>query len=54
MFELAVPPWSNVPPPHSHTVNEEIAPVIGAGRPPDKAALVAVMRRRGLVPAAPR
>ena len=24
MFELTVPPGSNVPPPHSHTNNEEI------------------------------
>ena len=115
MFELTVPPGSNVPPPHSHTNNEEIvyvlegtlrysvgtdtrdltpgqsmrtpkgsvhgfsnpfgsvaralitmppdvgpkyfedvASVINAGGPPDKAALVAVMSRYGLVPAAPR
>ena len=115
MFELTVPPGSNVPPPHSHTNNEEIvyvlegtlrytvgddtrdlspgetmrtpkgavhgfsnpfggvaralitmapdvgaqyfedvASVIKAGGPPDKAALVAVMSRYGLVPAAPR
>lgn len=115
MFELTVPPGSNVPPPHSHTDNEEIvyvlegtlrytvgadtqdltpgqtmrtprgsvhgfsnpfgsvaralitlapdigpkyfedvACVINAGGPPDKAALVAVMNRYGLVPAAPR
>ena len=115
MFELVVPPGSNVPPPHSHTNNEEIvyvlegtlrytvgddtrdlspgetlrtpkgavhgfsnpfggvaralitmapdvgaqyfedvASVIKAGGPPDKAALVAVMSRYGLVPAAPR
>lgn len=53
MFELTVPPGSSVPPPHSHTDNEEVAAVIGAGGPPDKAALVAVMRRHGLVPAAP-
>ncbi|MGB6100674.1 MAG: cupin domain-containing protein [Comamonas sp.] len=114
MFELTVPPGSNVPPPHSHTNNEEIvyvlegtlrysvdgdtrdltpgqtmrtpkgsvhgfsnpfggvaraliilapdigpkyfedvASVIHAGGPPDKAALVAVMGRYGLVPAAP-
>lgn len=114
MFELTVPPGSNVPPAHSHTDNEEIvyvlegtlrysvgadtqdlvpgqtmrtpkgavhgfsnpfgsvaralitlapdigpkyfeeiAAVVGAGGPPDKAALVAVMRRHGLVPAAP-
>ncbi len=115
MFELTVPPGSNVPPPHSHTNNEEIvyvlegtlrysvgadtrdltlgqamrtpkgsvhgfsnpfgsvaralitlaphlgpkyfddvASVINAGGPPDKAALAAVMSRYGLVPAAPR
>ncbi|MGH8822319.1 MAG: cupin domain-containing protein [Rhodoferax sp.] len=115
MFELTVPPGSNVPPPHSHTDNEEIvyvlegtlrysvgsdtrdltpgqtmqtprgtvhgfsnpfdgvaralitlspdigaqyfkdvAAVINAGGPPDKAALMAVMGRYGLVPAAPK
>ena len=115
MFELTVPPGSNVPPPHSHTENEEIvyvlegrlryavgpdvrdltpgqtmrtpkgsvhgfsnpfggvaralitmapdvgakyfedvASVINAAGPPDKAALVAVMSRYGLVPATPR
>lgn len=115
MFELTVPPGSNVPPPHSHSNNEEIvyalegtlrytvgaetrdlapgqsmrtprgtvhafsnpfdrvaralivlspdigaqyfrdvAAVINAGGPPDKAALVAVMGRYGLVPAAPK
>jgi quercetin dioxygenase-like cupin family protein len=109
MFELTVPPGSNVPPPHSHANNEEIvfvlegtlrysvdaetrdlapgqtmrtpkgsvhgfsnpfgsvaralitmspdigsryfqdvAAVVGAGGPPDKAALVAVMSRYGL------
>lgn len=114
MFELTVPPGSNVPPAHSHTDNEEIvyvlegtlrysvgadtrdltpgqtmrtpkgavhgfsnpfgsvaralitlapdigpsyfeeiAAVVGAGGPPDKAALAAVMGRHGLVPAAP-
>ena len=114
VFELTVPPGSNVPPPHSHTYNEEmvyvlegtlrysvgadtrdltpgqtmrtpkgsvhgfsnpfggvaralitmapdigpryfedVASVINAGGPPDKAALVAVMSRYGLVPAAP-
>ena len=114
MFELTVPPGSNVPPAHSHTNNEEIvyvlegtlrysvgtdtrdltpgqsmrtprgavhgfsnpfgnaaralitlapdigpkyfedvASVVNAGGPPDKAALVAVMSRYGLVPAAP-
>jgi quercetin dioxygenase-like cupin family protein len=115
IFELTVPPGSNVPPPHSHTNNEEIvyvlegtlrytvgtesrdlapgqtmqtpkgsvhgfsnpfdaparalitlapdigatyfeevAAVVNAGGPPDKAALVAVMGRYGLVPAPPR
>lgn len=115
MFELSVPPGSNVPPPHSHSNNEEcvyvlqgtlrytvgdetrdlapgqgmhtpkgiahafsnpfdapakalialspdigaqyfrdIAAVVNAGGPPDKAALVAVMSRYGLVPAAPK
>ncbi len=115
LFELTVPPGSNVPPPHSHTDNEEIvyvlegtlrysvgndtrdlspgqtmrtpkgsvhgfsnpfgsvaralitlapdigpkyfedvASVVNAGGPPDKAAIVAVMSRHGLVPAAPR
>jgi quercetin dioxygenase-like cupin family protein len=115
MFELTVPPGSNVPPPHSHTNNEEIvyvlegtlrytvgaqtrdlvagetmqtpkgsvhgfsnpfgtvaralitlspdigakyfedvAEVVGAGGPPDKDALIAVMGRYGLLPAAPR
>jgi quercetin dioxygenase-like cupin family protein len=115
MFELTIPPGSNVPPAHSHTNNEEIvyvlegtlrysvgtdtrdltpgqsmrtprgavhgfsnpfgnaaralitlapdigpkyfedvASVVNAGGPPDKAALVAVMSRYGLVPAAPR
>jgi quercetin dioxygenase-like cupin family protein len=114
MFELTVPPASNVPPPHSHSNNEElvyvlegtlrytvgsdtrdlgpgqsmrtprgtvhafsnpfdrparalvilspdigaqyfkdVAAVINAGGPPDKAALVAVMGRYGLAPAAP-
>jgi quercetin dioxygenase-like cupin family protein len=114
MFELSVPPGSNVPPPHSHSNNEEcvyvlegtlryrvgdttrdLAPgdsmftpkgtvhgfsnpfsalaralivlspdigaqyfidvgnVVNAGGPPDKAALIAVMARYGLVPAAP-
>lgn len=113
MFELTVPPVSNVPPPHSHSINEElvyvlqgtlrytvgtdtrdlapgqsmhtprgtvhafsnpfdgvaralivlspdigaqyfndIASVVNVGGPPDKGALVAVMRRYGLVPAA--
>jgi quercetin dioxygenase-like cupin family protein len=115
MFELTVPPGSNVPPPHSHTNNEEVvfvlegtlrytvdaetrdltpgqtmrtprgsvhgfsnpfgsvaraiitmapdvgakyfqdvAAVVSAGGPPDKAALVAVMSRYGLAPANPR
>ena len=115
MFELTVPPSSNVPPPHSHFNNEEcvyvltgtlrysvgaetrdltmgqtmstprgevhafsnpfaetaralivlspdigvqyfkdVATVINAGGPPDKAALVSVMSRYGLVPATPK
>ena len=115
VFELTVPPGSNVPPPHSHSNNEEIvyvldgtlrysvgsesrdltpgqtmhtprgvvhgfsnpfddpvralivlspdighqyfkdvAAVVNKGGPPDKATLVAVMGRYGLVPAAPR
>jgi uncharacterized cupin superfamily protein len=115
LFELTVPPGSNVPPPHSHSNNEEcvyvlegvlrytvgsdtrdlavgesmstpkgvvhafsnphsqaaralivnspdigaqyfkdVAAVIDAGGPPDRAALIAVMSRYGLVPAAPR
>ena len=115
MFELTVPPSSNVPPPHSHSDNEEcvyvlegtlrytvgaetrdltpgqsmatpkgvvhgfsnpfaevakamivlspdigaqyftdVAAVVNAGGPPDKAALVSVMSRYGLVPAAPK
>jgi len=114
MFELTVPPGSNVPPPHSHSNNEEcvyvlegklqytvgpqtrdlsvdqsmstpkgvvhafanpfettaralivnspdigaqyfrdIAAVVNTGGPPDKKALVAVMSKYGLVPAAP-
>jgi quercetin dioxygenase-like cupin family protein len=114
VFELVVPAGSNVPPPHSHTFNQEcvyvlegtlrysvdglardLAPgdwmhtpkgavhgfsnphgttaralimltpdigaqyfrdvgeVVNAGGPPDKARLVAVMGRYGLVPAAP-
>ena len=114
MFELTVPAGSNVPPPHSHSNNEEcvyvlagtlrysvgaetrdltegetmstprgavhafsnpfaetaralivmspdigaqyfkdVAAVINAGGPPDKAALISVMSRYGLVPAAP-
>lgn len=115
LFELTVPAGSNVPPPHSHSNNEEcvyvlagtlrytvgdetrdltpgqsmstpkgvvhafsnpftetaralivqspdigaqyfrdIAAVVNAGGPPDKAALVSVMTRYGLVPAAPK
>lgn len=115
MFELTVPPGSNVPPPHSHSNNEEcvyvlagtlrysvgaetrdltvgqtmstpkgvvhafsnpfaetaralivmapdigaqyfrdVAAVANAGGPPDKVALVSVMARYGLVPAAPQ
>lgn len=115
MFELIVPQASNVPPPHSHSNNEEItyvldgtlrytmgsetrdlspgqamhtprgtihgfsnpfrdvpraliilspdigtqyfrdvATMVKAGGPPDIAALVAVMGRYGLVPAAPK
>ena len=113
MFELTVPPGSNVPPPHSHSNNEEcvyvlkgtlrytvgaetrdlapgqsmstpkgvvhgfsnpftevasalivlspdigaqyfkdVANVVNIGGPPDKAALLSVMSRYGLVPAA--
>lgn len=112
MFELRVPPGANVPPPHSHSANEElvyvlegtlrytvgsetrdlepgdsmatprgvahafsnphaavaralivntpdigpeyfreVAAVVNAGGPPDKARLVGIMRRYGLVPA---
>ena len=115
IFELTVPPRSNVPPPHSHANNEEIiyilegvlrytvgaetrdlrpgetmytpkgtvhafinpfeeqaravivntpdigaqffkdvSAVLGAGGPPDKAALAQVMGRYGLVPGAPK
>lgn len=114
MFELTIPPGSNVPPHHSHTNNEEIvfvlegmlrytvgpetrdltpgqtmrtpkgsvhgfsnpfgtvaralitlapdigpkyfqdvAAVLSAGGPPDKAAVVAVMSRHGLTPSIP-
>jgi quercetin dioxygenase-like cupin family protein len=114
MFELTVPAGSNVPPPHSHSNNEEcvyvlagtlrysvgaetcdltagqtmrtpkgavhafsnpfaetaralivmspdvgaqyfrdVAAVINAGGPPDKGALISVMSKYGLVPAAP-
>ena len=113
VFELEVPPGANVPPPHSHTLNEEcvyvlegtlryavdgdvrdlgpgewmrtpkgsvhafsnphaqaaraliiqspdvgaqffrdVAAIVNAGGPPDLEALVAVMGRYGLVPAA--
>jgi len=115
MFELTVPPGSNVPPPHSHSNNEEcvyvlegtlrysvgsetrdlavgqsmstpkgvvhafsnpfaetaralivnspdigaqyfkdVATVVNAAGPPDKAALIAVMSRYGLVPGGQR
>lgn len=115
IFELTVPPGSNVPPPHSHANNEEIiyilegvlrytvgaktrdlgpgetmytpkgtvhafanpfegqaralivntpdigaqffkdvSAVLGAGGPPDKAALAQVMGRYGLMPSAPK
>jgi quercetin dioxygenase-like cupin family protein len=115
MFELSVPPGSNVPPPHSHSNNEEclyvlagtlrytvgtetrdltpgqsmstpkgevhgfsnpftetaralvvqspdigaqyfkdVAVVVNAGGPPDRAALVSVMSRYGLVLATPK
>lgn len=115
MFELTIPPESNVPPPHSHSQNDEcvyvlegtlrysvdnvtrdlrpgewmlspkgsvhqfsnprkemtrvlailtpdigaqyfrdVGAVINAGGPPDRARLVSVMSRYGLVPAAPR
>ena len=114
MFEMSVSPGSNVPPPHSHSHNEEcvyvlegtlrysvgditrdlgagdsmftpkgtvhrfsnpfsalaralivlspdigaqyfqdVANVVNTGAPPDEAALVSVMARYGLVPAAP-
>jgi quercetin dioxygenase-like cupin family protein len=115
VFELKVPPGSNVPPPHSHGGNEEcvymlegvlrysvdketrdlkpgewmstprgsvhqfsnphsetaralimltpdigeqyfrdVGAVVNAGRPPDRAKLIEVMSRYGLVPAAPK
>ena len=115
LFELTVPPGSNVPPPHSHSNNEEcvyvlagalrytvgtetrdltpgqsmntpkgvvhafsnpftetaralivqspdigaqyfkdVAVVVNAGGPPDKAALLSVMSKYGLVPATPK
>ena len=114
VFELTVPPGSNVPPPHSHSKNEEcvyalegtlrysvdgvtrdlrpgdwmftprgsvhafsnphpetaralivltpdigaqyfrdVGAIVNAGGPPDRAKLVAVMTRYGLVPAVP-
>jgi quercetin dioxygenase-like cupin family protein len=114
VFELSVPPGANVPPPHSHTLNEEffyvlegslrysvddlsrelepgewmstprgsvhgfrndgacaaralvmltpdigvqyfrdVGAVVNAGGPPDRARLLEVMARYGLVPAAP-
>ena len=114
VFELHVPPGANVPPPHSHTANEElvyvlagtlrytvgsttrdlnagdfmatprgtvhafsnphavetraliintpdigpqyfreVAAIVNAGGPPDRAKLMATMQRHGLVPAAP-
>lgn len=114
VFELSVPPGSNVPPPHSHTNNEEcvyalegtlrysvdgvtkdlrpgdwmftprgsvhafsnphsetaralivltpdigaqyfrdVGAVVNAGGTPDRAKLIAIMTRYGLVPAAP-
>ena len=113
-FEMSVPPGSNVPPPHSHSANEElvyvlegilrftvgsetrdlkhgdsmvtpagvvhgfsnphaataralvintpdigqqyfreVAAIINAGGPPDRARLMATMQKFGLVPAAP-
>jgi quercetin dioxygenase-like cupin family protein len=115
VFELTIPPGSNVPPPHSHTNNEEcvfvlegvlrysvdqetrdlkpgewmstprgsvhqftnphsaaaralimltpdigeqyfrdVGAVVNAGGPPDRAKLMEVMSRYGLVPAAPK
>ena len=49
VFELSVPPSSNVPPPHSHTANEECVYVLeGVLR---YAVDDAVMSRYGLVPA---
>jgi len=114
MFEMRVPPASMVPPPHSHSANEElvyvlegtlrytvgsqtrdlqagefmstprgvvhafsnphtvdaralvintpdigplyfreVAAIVNAGNPPDRAKLMATMQRHGLVPAAP-
>lgn len=115
LFELTVPPGSNVPPPHSHSKNEEcvyvltgtlrytvgretrdlrpgesmstpkgvvhafsnpfteaaralivqspdigaqyfrdVAAAVNVGGPPDKAALLSVMSKYGLIPAAPK
>lgn len=115
VFELSVPPNSNVPPPHSHTANEEcvyvldgvlrysvddvtrdlrpgdwmrtppgsvhqfsnphgeparalivmtpdvgagyfreVAAVVNVGGPPDRAKLLAIMSRHGLVPGSPK
>lgn len=115
LFELTVPPGSNVPPPHSHSNNEEcvyvlagtlrytvggetrdlrpgqsmstpkgvvhafsnpfteavralivqspdigaqyfkdVAAVINTGGPPDRAALLSVMSKYGLIPSAPK
>lgn len=54
MFELTVPPASNVPPSHSHSNFRDVAEVVNVAGPPNKAALVAVMTRHGLVPAAPK
>jgi hypothetical protein len=74
VFELTVPPGSNVPPAHSHRDNEgtqtaralvvltpdigaqyfrDVAAVVNAGGPPDRAKLMEVMSRYGLKPAAP-
>jgi uncharacterized cupin superfamily protein len=47
IFELTVPPASNVPPPHSHSNNEEIVYVL-------EGTLVSIMRRYGLVPSVPK
>jgi hypothetical protein len=47
IFELTVPPASNVPPPHSHSNNEEIVYVL-------ENTLVSIMRRYGLVPSVPK
>ena len=47
IFELTVPPASNVPPPHSHSNSEEIVYVL-------EGTLVSIMRRYGLVPSVPK